>query len=46
MAKPLNKLSPHTVKSMAARAKKEGNVEKAIDGGGLYFVAEPNRSSW
>ncbi len=45
-AKPINRLSPLTVKSMAARAKKEGKVEKATDDVGLYFVAEPSRSSW
>jgi len=46
MAKPLNKLSPLTVKSMATKAKKKGKVEKATDGDGLYFVAEPIQSSW
>ncbi len=46
MAKTLNKLSPLTIKSMAATAKKEGKANKAPDGGGLYFVAEPERSSW
>ncbi|MCX7099531.1 MAG: integrase arm-type DNA-binding domain-containing protein [Methylococcales bacterium] len=46
MAKTLNKLSPLTIKSMAANAKKEAKVIKAPDGGGLYFVAEPERSSW
>jgi len=46
MAKTLNKLSPLTIKSMVATAKREGRVTKAPDGGGLYFVAEPERSSW
>jgi integrase len=46
MAKTLNKLSPMTIKSMVARSKKEGKTEKAPDGGGLYFVAEHNRSAW
>ena len=46
MAKTLNKLSPLTIKSMGTTAKKEGRVIKAPDGGGLYFVAEPERSSW
>jgi integrase len=46
MAKTLNKLSPLTIKSMVTTAKKEGRVIKAPDGGGLYFVAEPERSSW
>lgn len=46
MAKTLNKLSPLTIKSMAATAKKEGKAKKAPDGSGLYFVAEPERSSW
>ena len=40
MAKTLNKLSPLTIKSMMATAKKEGKVIKAPDGGGLYFVTE------
>ncbi len=46
MAKTLNKLSPLTIKSMVATAKKEGKVIKAPDGGGMYFVAEPERSPW
>jgi integrase len=46
MAKTLNKLSPLTIKSMVSMAKKEGNATKIPDGGGLYFVAEPERSSW
>ncbi|MDD5126216.1 integrase arm-type DNA-binding domain-containing protein [Methylovulum sp.] len=46
MAKTLNKLSPLTIKSLVSTAKKEGRVIKAPDGGGLYFVAEPERSSW
>lgn len=46
MAKTLNKLSPLTIKSMAATAKKAGKATKAADGGGLYFIAEPERSSW
>jgi Phage integrase family. len=46
MAKTLNKLSPLTIKSMVTAAKKEAKVIKAPDGGGLYFVAEPERSSW
>ncbi len=46
MAKTLNKLSPLTIKSMVTTAKKEGRTTKIPDGGGLYFVAEPERSSW
>ena len=46
MAKTLNKLSPLTLKSLIATAKKESKVTKSPDGGGLYFVAEPVRSSW
>ena len=46
MAKLLNKLSPLTIKSKIKSAKNEGKILKASDGGGLYFVAEPERSSW
>jgi integrase len=46
MAKSLNKLSPLTIKSMIKDAKNGGKLIKAPDGGGLYFVAEPDRSSW
>ena len=46
MAKTLNKLSTLAIKSMMTTAKKEGNATKIPDGGGLYFVAEPERSSW
>jgi hypothetical protein len=46
MAKTLNKLSPLTIRSLVSTAKKEGRVIKTPDGGGLYFVAEPERSSW
>lgn len=46
MAKTLNKLSPLTIRSMGTTAKNGGRVIKAPDGGGLYFVAEPERSSW
>lgn len=46
MAKTLNKLSPLTIKSLVTTAKKEGKATKVPDGGGLYFVAEPERSSW
>jgi hypothetical protein len=46
MAKTLNKLSPLTIKSLVTTAKKEGKAIKVPDGGGLYFVAEPERSSW
>lgn len=31
---------------MVTTAKKEGRTTKIPDGGGLYFVAEPERSSW
>jgi hypothetical protein len=35
-----------TIKGLVATAKKEGKGTKVPDGGGLYFVAEPERSSW
>ena len=46
MAKTLNKLSTLAIKSMTTMAKTEGHAIKIPDGGGLYFVAEPERSSW
>ena len=46
MAKTLNKLSPLTIKGLVSTSKKEGRAIKTPDGGGLYFVAEPERSSW
>jgi integrase len=46
MANTLNRLSPLTVKSMESKAKKDSVSDKKPDGGGLYFVAEPSRSSW
>ena len=46
MAKTLNKLAPLTLKSMIKNAAINGKLEKASDGGGLYFIAEPSRSSW
>jgi hypothetical protein len=46
MASTLNKLSPLTIKGMESKAKKDGISDKKPDGGGLYFVAEPARSSW
>lgn len=46
MARTLNKLSPLTIKAAETQAKKNGNGDKLPDGGGLYFVSEPNRSSW
>ena len=46
MAKTLNKLTPLTIKSMIKIAAINGKVEKASDGGGLYFIAEPSRNSW
>ncbi|MGZ5052810.1 MAG: tyrosine-type recombinase/integrase [Methylobacter sp.] len=46
MAKTLNKLSPPTIKSLMTKVKREGKAVKVADGGGLYFVAEPVRSSW
>ena len=35
-----------TIKSLEAKAKKDGAADKKPDGGGLYFVAETSRSSW
>lgn len=46
MARTLNHLDQLTIKAEIAKAKKEGKVIKKPDGGGLYFVAEPQRSSW
>jgi integrase len=46
MARTLNNLSPMTIKSLEAKAKKDGIADKKPDGGGLYFVAETSRSSW
>ncbi len=46
MARTLNNLSPMTIKSLEAKAKKDGAADKKPDGGGLYFVAETSRSSW
>ena len=46
MAKVLNKLTPLTLKSIIKNAKEVGKANKEADGGGLYFIAEPNRSSW
>jgi len=46
MAKTLFRLTPLTIKSMIKNAKNEGKADKKPDGGGLYFVAEPERSSW
>ena len=46
MAKTLNKLTPLTIKSLDKKAKDAGKGDKQADGGGLYFVVEPIRSSW
>ena len=46
MAKTLNKLTPLTVKSIDKKSRDTGKRDKQPDGGGLYFVAEPTRSSW
>ncbi len=46
MAKVLNKLTPLTLKSIIKNVKEVGKANKEADGGGLYFIAEPNRSSW
>ncbi len=44
MSKTLNKLTAMTIKSMIKNATINGKQEKASDGGGLYFIAEPSRS--
>ena len=46
MARNINKLAPLTIKAAESQSKKTGNTDKLPDGGGLYFVAEPFRSSW
>lgn len=46
MARLLNKLSSPFIKATQTKSIKNGNVGKLADGGGLYFVAEPLRSSW
>lgn len=46
MARITNKLAPLAVKAAENKAKKNSVPDKLPDGGGLYFVAEPLRSSW
>ncbi|CAK0748314.1 Integrase [Gammaproteobacteria bacterium] len=46
MSKPSNLLTLLAIKSIVSQAKKDGHQIKRPDGGGLYFIAEPARSSW
>jgi integrase len=46
MSRTLNRLDPLTLKALESEAKKHGTAAKKPDGGGLYFIAEPQRSSW